>query len=70
MKEAIQKANRDELVYALALMYEQYCAKDGHLFMSAGEMACELLEREGVLKGEDGTGRGEIDFTSLEEKMI
>lgn len=37
----------EDLTSALMSMYEQYCAKSGHLFMSAGEEASSVLEQYG-----------------------
>lgn len=45
-----------KLLDALYWMYTQYCAKDGHLFMGAGEEASELLENAGYITT-DGAGR-------------
>lgn len=36
-----------DLVEALQLMYEQYCADTGHEFMTAGEQAQIVLQRYG-----------------------
>lgn len=39
------KKREARLVYALGLMYGQYCSKPyGHNFMSAGEAAIDVLE--------------------------
>lgn len=43
------------ILEALYSMYEQYC-EDGHMFMSAGERASEILENYGYLET-DGAGR-------------
>ena len=51
-----------EILYALALMWNQYCGKHGHLFMSAGEHAAEVLMKVGLLKDEFS----EIDYEKLE----
>ena len=40
------------LLFALCLMWNQYCGKKGHLFMSAGEETAEILIKEGLLKDE------------------
>lgn len=44
-----------DLVEALQLMYEQYCADAGHEFMTAGEQAAVVLQRYGY--GFDDAGR-------------
>lgn len=44
-----------DLVEALVLMYEQYCADTGHKFMTAGEQAEIVLQRYGY--GFDEAGR-------------
>lgn len=44
-----------ELLDSLYWMYVQYCSKDGHLFMGAGEGASELLEDAGYITV-DGAG--------------
>lgn len=62
------KEERDALLHALGWMYEQYCSKEGHLFMGAGEQTSELLERYGLLDA-DGAGRGKVDTDKL-EKLI
>lgn len=46
---------KTELAIALVRMYEQYC-KDGHEFMTAGEMASTVLEMQGYA-GFDDAGR-------------
>lgn len=40
-------------LYALGLMWNQYCGEKGHLFMSAGEHASDVLEHHGLLRGDD-----------------
>lgn len=46
---------------ALCLMYSQYCSEDGHAFMYAGEIACDVLEYYECLNP-DLIGRGETKF--------
>ena len=55
-----------DLSSALMSMYEQYCATDGHIFMSAGEEASTVLERYGYGTF-DGAGRL-IKWNDLKEK--
>ena len=52
--QEIQKHDEEKkkLLYALGLMWNQYCGKEGHKFMSAGEAASELLEKHGLLVDE------------------
>ena len=45
-----------ECLAALALMWNQYCAKTGHQFMSAGEAAANLLEKHNLLVDGDQPG--------------
>ncbi len=52
---------RDEALEALGLMYEQYCSKEGHLFMCAGENAVMVLEKYRMIFP-DQAGRGEIKY--------
>jgi hypothetical protein len=49
----------EETLDALGMMYTQYCSRDGHLFMSAGEYASNVLEHWGMLNA-DEAGRGEV----------
>jgi len=53
---ALDRATRDrdlrEALYALGLMWNQYCGTRGHLCMSAGESASEVLEQHGLLASE------------------
>ena len=50
-----------EILHALGLMYSQYCSEHGHRFMTAGEVSCLVLERYGMLSGDD-IGRGEVNY--------
>jgi len=50
-KEKAKRENKSTL-YALALMWNQYCGKDGHKFMSAGEEASDVLMKAGLLDDE------------------
>lgn len=50
-----ERAKNKKLLDALESMYEQYCADNGHLFMSAGESASAVMEEYGY--GFDGGGR-------------
>jgi len=54
-----------DVLEALCMMYEQYCSKDGHLFMTAGEFASKVLEDNGLLFPDDA-GRGEIKYENLQ----
>jgi hypothetical protein len=58
-KRVREELQMGRLLEALALMYDQYCSSDGHLFMTAGEITSSLLEQYGVLDP-DEAGRGEI----------
>jgi len=51
-----------ETLRALALMWNQYCGKSGHLFMTAGEHASEVLMKAGLLKDE----YSEIDYEKID----
>lgn len=44
-----EREEKEMLADALLDMYEQYC-DDGHMFMSAGEHASDVLERLGYAK--------------------
>lgn len=50
------------ILQALALMWNQYCGKDGHKFMTAGEHAAEVLMKAGLLKDE----YSEIDYEVID----
>lgn len=50
------KVSKKDVLNALYWMYIQYCEKDGHLFMGAGEAASAILEDAGYIVT-DGTGR-------------
>lgn len=52
-------------LYALGLMWNQYCGERGHLFMSAGEEASGVLMEHGLLQDE----WSEADWEKL-EKLI
>jgi len=55
-------------LHALALMWNQYCPPPyGHQFMSAGECAADVLENEGLMKGDADTG-GEAE--ELDERHL
>lgn len=41
-----------EMLNALGWMWNQYCGKNGHLCMSAGESAAEVLMKYGLLRDE------------------
>lgn len=57
MKYQNSDQDKNELLYALASMYRQYCSgKTGHEFMGAGENAQEILEKYGILKGANEMG--------------
>lgn len=51
-----EESRETELLDALYWMHIQYCAKGGHLFMSAGERSSAILEDTGYIET-DGTGR-------------
>jgi hypothetical protein len=56
-----------EALEALCKMYNQYCPPPtGHLFMSAGEEADDVLYKYGLTKGDSGYG-GVVDWNKLEE---
>jgi hypothetical protein len=58
---------KHDLIEALAMMYDQYCA-DGHDFMTAGEYASGLLDRMGYMNSDD-VGRGAIDYKKIESLL-
>ena len=62
--EKESELNRLQMLYALALMWNQYCAKGGHLFMCAGEACLTALE-ENNIGGADDMG-GDIDTDKIE----
>ena len=68
MKEEIILDLQDRLnaaLSALSCMYGQYCAKEGHLFMSAGEQASTVLEDEfGFIF--DEIGRGDNNYFNIQ----
>lgn len=48
-------------------MWSQYCGdKWGHMCMSAGENAADILDRYNLLKNDNGYG-GEVDYDRLAE---
>jgi len=47
-----EQPNRDEALYALALMWNQYCGAHGHDHMAAGEHAARVLYKAGLLLDE------------------
>lgn len=52
---------------ALCDMWDQYCSGEcGHMFMSAGENAEEILNKYDLLKNSHACG-GDIDYDKLEE---
>lgn len=52
---------------ALCSMWAQYCPQPyGHMCMSAGEEAEEVLDKHGLLVKDGGYG-GEVDWNKLEE---
>ena len=56
-----------EALEALCGMWEQYCDGEwGHMFMSAGEQAADVLDKYQLLKDDNGTG-GKVDEDRLEE---
>lgn len=63
-----QKSKSQELnhaLYALGLMWNQYCGEKGHLFMSAGEHASDVLEHHGLLHDDDE----EADWDKLDSLL-
>ena len=56
-----------EILEALAEMYTQYCGgRSGHMFITAGEHAQEILERYGILTDTNAMGgEGTIDWDGL-----
>ncbi|MEY0133832.1 hypothetical protein AB7V66_21835 [Providencia rettgeri] len=63
-RESLEK-ERDEAIKHLILVFQQY-ANNGHLFMSAGENACEFLDNLGY--GID-TGRT-LELTDKGKQLI
>jgi len=56
-----------EVLESLCDMWDQYCPQPyGHMCMSAGEGAEEVLFKYGLLKNDTGYG-GEVDWDKLEE---
>lgn len=56
-----------EALDALCDMWSQYCdGPSGHMFMSAGENAADVLDKYGLLMNDNGTG-GEVNYDKLEE---
>lgn len=61
-----------ESLEALCKMWNQYCPlPNGHVFMSAGENAEDVLCKYRLLKNDNGMG-GEVDWEQLDklEKSI
>ena len=56
-----------EALIALAKMYGQYCAEDGHLFMRAGEYASGILEKELGFEF-DEAGRGDNQYYAIDDE--
>lgn len=52
----MSKYTKKEILDSLYFMYSQYCSKDGHDFMGAGELASEILEDYDYIRV-DGAGR-------------
>ena len=50
---------------ALAMMWNQYCGKKGHLCMTAGEVASAVLMKAGLLKDE----YSEVDWDKIENNV-
>jgi hypothetical protein len=48
----MDKISKKEILAALAGMWNQYCGKEGHLCMCAGERASAVLMQSGLLKDE------------------
>lgn len=59
---AAEREKNNRVLYALALMWNQYCGERGHLFMMAGEAALEELQRAGLL----GDNHEEIDYKKID----
>lgn len=59
---AAERAKNNRVLYALALMWNQYCGVKGHLYMMAGEAALEELQRAGLL----GDNHEEIDYKKID----
>lgn len=57
-----ERAKNNRVLYALALMWNQYCGVKGHLYMMAGEAALEELQRAGLL----GDNHEEIDYKKID----
>lgn len=57
-------------LHALCSMFSQYCGGEwGHMFMSAGERATEVLEEYELIKNPSAVG-GEIDWERLEKYRV
>jgi hypothetical protein len=56
------------ILEALDDMYWQYCAEDGHMFMSAGEYAIEVLLANGIYKGRKVHDDGSVDNTECDTR--
>lgn len=55
------------VIEALCDMWDQYCPPPyGHMFMSAGENAEQVLSHYGLLKNDKGGG-GEVDWDKVEQ---
>ena len=62
------KAENEIVLSALCGMYLQYCKDSGHMFMSAGELAEEVLEQYNLFKSNSMDGKGE--FTELGNSLL
>lgn len=67
MSETKMSQEMYEVLEALCGMWTQYCGgSHGHVFMSAGERAMDVLEKYGLLKNTT-ICEGEVDYEKLEE---
>lgn len=59
------KKEERELLIALALMWNQYCGRNGHSSMTAGEEASSILIKYGFLKDE----YSEVNIEDIENRI-
>jgi hypothetical protein len=64
-RETNYKHELIEALYALISMWNQYCGKDGHSFMNAGEEASAVLMKYGILKDD----HSEAEYDSAEKYL-
>jgi len=65
----MMQEERGEIIEALALMWNQYCAEGGHQFMPAGEHAASVLKKYGLLH-DFGDRGGEVNDETAAKSLL